>query len=390
MKIKRITSLIFVTLLVAQLAQSAIKVGDSSPELSGFLALDKQPDLTNKFVVIDFWATWCGPCIQSFPHLNSLADKYQGKIVFLAISGEKESLVRNFIQKTKLADSTAFKNLNFGLDTRSEISIGFDVKYIPTYFLISPDNIIISTGNSADLNENYLDSLITSYSSFSSTKRPSFSIRPDSVDKVSSIQITSQPGSTRTLRIKENSLLIRDTLRHILPYLDGVRLANRIRWEGTPKDMIEVNIYSGKSPVSSLQGAAHDMILNSYGIHRKVVDEKRLVWTMKIKDKSKLQDSTSISEDGVMKRNMLLNDSVYQCDNYSLQELGRLIEGIYFPTIIYVDALANKVYDWNIKMIKKGGKIPVDFDRFREVMLKDFGIEFVKTKKKEKITIYYL
>jgi len=389
MKRERFALLILVSLFFAQFAQSNLRVGESSPVLSGFQALDKQPDLTNKFVLIDFWATWCRPCIESFPHLNSLADKYQGKIVFLAISDEKELIVRNFLQQSKLADVNAFKNIVFGLDTRSEINIGFGIKYIPTYFLISPDNIIISTGNSADLNEIFLDSVITSYGTISVTKRPTISIRPDSVEKVSSIQITSQPGSTRTLRIKDNSLLIRDTLRHILPYLDGVRLANRVRWEGTPKDMIEVNIYSGRSPVSSLKGAAHDMILNSYGIHKKVVDEKRVVWTMKVKDKSKLQDSTTVSEDGVMKRKMLLNDSVYQCDNFSLQELGGLLENFYFPTIIYVDALSNKVYDWNLNILKKGSMIFVDFDKLRAVMLNDFGVEFVKSEKKEKITVYY-
>lgn len=170
MKRKRITSLIIVTLFFVHSAQSKVKVGESSPVLSGFQALDKQPDLTNKFVVIDFWATWCGPCIESLPHLNSLADKYQGKIAFLAISDEKESIVRNFLQKTQLADSNAFKNVFFGLDTRSEIYIGFGVKNIPTYFLISPDNIIISTGISSDLNESYLDSVITLWFHFGTQK----------------------------------------------------------------------------------------------------------------------------------------------------------------------------------------------------------------------------
>ena len=389
MKRERIALLIFVSLFFAQYIQSILKVGEQSPVLAGLRTIDKQPNLDNKFVLIDFWATWCGPCIQSFPHLNSLADKYQGKIVFLAISDEKESTVRTFLQQSKMADSSAFKNVYFGLDTRSEINIGYGIKYIPTYFLISPDNIIISTGNSAALNESYLDSIISNYGANTVSRRTKISIRPDSVESISSIQITSKPGSTSDLRIKENSLLIRDTLRHILPYLDGVRLANRVRWEGTPRDMIEVNIYSEKSPVSLLKGVAHDMILNSYGIHKKVVDEKRIVWTMKVKDKAKLQDSTTYIEGGVLKGNMLLNDSVYQCDNFSIKELGELFESFYFPKIIYSETLSNKVYDWNITMIKKGARIPIDFDKFREVMLKDFGVEFVKSEKKEKITVYY-
>ncbi len=46
-------------------------------------------DLKGKPVIINFWATWCTPCLTEFPHLLTLIKHYDGKIILLAISSDK-------------------------------------------------------------------------------------------------------------------------------------------------------------------------------------------------------------------------------------------------------------------------------------------------------------
>src|SRR3954468_19047963 len=65
-----------------------LKPGDPAPPLrvSKWLKGGPIPKLEKgKIYVMEFWATWCGPCVQGMPHLSELAKKYEGKVVISGI-----------------------------------------------------------------------------------------------------------------------------------------------------------------------------------------------------------------------------------------------------------------------------------------------------------------
>ena len=228
-------------------------VGQEAPMLSGIKLIDKQlPNLETKFVFIDFWATWCSPCRISLPHVDKLAEKYKDKVVFFAISDEKEMAVRQFLQKNN------FNSLIFGLDIQKGLYSKLEIKSVPQYYLISPQNTILASGYSSEISDAYLDSVITNYNAAKPTIESKIKISEDSLEKVSSIEIFEKSGMTKFLSESGYTFVIRDSLNVVLPYLTQVKLFNRMRRLNIPHKMIEVKIFSRKIPFDSLKMIAHN------------------------------------------------------------------------------------------------------------------------------------
>lgn len=84
------------------------EIGQAAPALRIAKWLGASPQTTarwpvGKVVVLEFWATWCGPCVAAIPHLNDLAEQFKSKPVqFIALTAEEEGVVRSFLEKTPI------------------------------------------------------------------------------------------------------------------------------------------------------------------------------------------------------------------------------------------------------------------------------------------------
>lgn len=98
----------------------------------------KLSDSKGKLVYLDFWASWCGPCKQSFPWMNTMHDKYQSKGLELvgvnldASNADAQSFLTAVQAKFKIA-----------FDQKGAVPRLYGVKGMPTSYLIDRDGKII-------------------------------------------------------------------------------------------------------------------------------------------------------------------------------------------------------------------------------------------------------
>jgi thiol-disulfide isomerase/thioredoxin len=109
----------------------SIVTADGTP-----LSLDS---LNGRVVLLDFWATWCGPCKLELPHVKKLAEKYAGRpFVVLSVSIDRdESKWKDYITKNEMR----WPQYN---DAKGNVAQLFGVHSIPHYFTIDTDGILRS------------------------------------------------------------------------------------------------------------------------------------------------------------------------------------------------------------------------------------------------------
>ncbi|MBR3096676.1 MAG: TlpA family protein disulfide reductase [Bacteroidales bacterium] len=100
-----------------------------------------QADFAGKYVVYDFWATWCPDCREDVPAMKDLYAKYGDKVTFVGISFDTDPerldafVAENGIGWTQLSDFVTKKE--------SKVAEDFRVKWIPSMYLVAPDGKVL-------------------------------------------------------------------------------------------------------------------------------------------------------------------------------------------------------------------------------------------------------
>lgn len=129
------------------------KAGDPLPTLS-LNYLGKQPELTGRPLLVEFWATWCPPCRKSIPHLNQIYAKYRPKgLEIVGITDEDEATVKKFQKQIPM-------EYNVAINTPNSIYKQFGIQVIPTAFLVDKGGKIVWTGHPMDLTESQIQSVL--------------------------------------------------------------------------------------------------------------------------------------------------------------------------------------------------------------------------------------
>ena len=95
-------------------------------------------DLSGKVVLIDFWATWCGPCRMALPELKALRKEMAGQpFEILSVSADRElPTLQEFVAKNEMTWPQTW-------DARGELAHAFSIPSYPSYYLLDPEGAVL-------------------------------------------------------------------------------------------------------------------------------------------------------------------------------------------------------------------------------------------------------
>ncbi len=104
-----------------------------APELVVEQWINNKPDTSHKFILLDFWATWCGPCRRVIPKLNHFQEKFGDDLVVIGLSDQNAEALELFNNDIEYYHAT---------DTQKRLKKTYQVTSIPHTVLIDPDGIV--------------------------------------------------------------------------------------------------------------------------------------------------------------------------------------------------------------------------------------------------------
>lgn len=125
---------------------------------------------TEKAVLIDFWATWCSPCVAGMPHLEALQKKFQGRLQVISASEEKHERISRF------QDKRPYQFL-FARDTGSLRAL-FPYQVIPHSVLIAPDGRLVAVTSPDHITDKIIEQVLAGQEISLPIKKDHFNFDP--------------------------------------------------------------------------------------------------------------------------------------------------------------------------------------------------------------------
>jgi|GEM_PF-95686 len=169
---KCLFTIVFCSVLFWQGAFGQYRIGDRVKNVPIMVTLNNsQPvkslaDLQEEVTIVDFFGTWCKPCIKALPQLTELQQSFKNKVRFILVSNEAESVLSAFIEKRKPF------TLPVVVDKQNEFTLAFQPVSYPYTVVLSKNGIVLALPSVAEMTAENITSWLSQSKTNTATANP--------------------------------------------------------------------------------------------------------------------------------------------------------------------------------------------------------------------------
>ncbi|MDP9078606.1 MAG: TIGR03435 family protein [Bacteroidota bacterium] len=368
------TMLLTVTVLLALFTRAQVNIGQTIPEIKLPVLLNTGEKIDNlgalkgKVIWLEFWGTYCGPCVSAMPHLQQLQKQYAGKLQVIAISMEKERRINQFIANKP-------SNLWFAMDTADTFRKYFPYHTIPHAVLIDesgkvvaitePSNITskviadVIAGRTINLPvkaDNMTEDPIKTYFSAAASVQNRFLVQPEikGLSSMSKTYVTDSVFKNRRLTMINLPL---ETIYRVaykdLPYGRVIDLSPKENIKEN-KTMYCVDVIVAKRHEADLYPTLIKELQTKFDLKAGIEKRSKEVYILKIADPAKIKQLNPPSE---KEETFAGSGGAFSGQNIKLRKVADYLEGFGLVQMPVVDETgSNTRYDiaFDYQSEKKG------------------------------------
>lgn len=278
----KLACIAFLCLFSAALHASDIHVGAPPPPLSLDRVLQAPqgtevswPALRGKVVVLEFWATWCGPCVAEIPHLNQLADDFAGKVQFISVDDEADGVVKKFLVSHPM-------HTWIGLDAVGTTFKSFNVESRPKTIVIDATGQIAKIGAPQDVTPALLSMVLKSTIPPKAEASLSAASKALSVPSAFTASLVPSVSEESILMASDNGIVQTRNAKatDLLGLVYGTTAPQMILKASLPKQEFDLKVVAPGVKEDTLLKISADIVAASLHIHPHWEDMKRPVYIL--------------------------------------------------------------------------------------------------------------
>ena len=309
-------------------------------ELSGYSSRQAtEAEDRGKYLLVEFWATWCRPCISELPHLREIEQQYGEYLQVLSLTEQTDATVSAWLDDQSLV----FPG-NIGHDYYGQTLFRYDVTSLPATFLIAPNGNLVWKGSPDKLTDAKLQALLATDGG---NPRQRIRVNSGSTPGPFGIQLSKAPGRRQRNVEWERSYHLVDSLNHVITRLSGIQPAY-LEFEGNNSNpLVGLSAFGDQLDTDQAKAQALGILQQEYGFTMtKGGTAKKGRWVLTVAEPGKLWPKTRFGGQHAARINYT-DSGEFEADNHPLKTVVSYLEDY---TKTPIDNQTGLIYaqDWRV------------------------------------------